>query len=160
MHKVYFGIGGNLGNKKENLLSCIELIEKHIGFISSVSSIYETLPWGFDAQNNFWNQVLIVQTKLQAQELLLAIKKIEDKFQKKDAQDAYASREMDVDILMYDQKIINTVDLIIPHPHMHKRNFVLVPMAEIASDEHHPIFHKTMLELLDKCGDKSSIEKV
>lgn len=160
MHKVFLGIGGNLGNKMENFRNVHKLIDIKLGNIVKSSSIYETPPWGFHAKENFWNQVLQIETMHSPEVLLEKIHEIEDKFGRKRNQENYSSREMDIDILYYDDIFNEDGNLIIPHPLMHKRKFVLVPLAEIAPDLKHPLLRLISLQLLENCRDESVIKKV
>jgi 2-amino-4-hydroxy-6-hydroxymethyldihydropteridine diphosphokinase len=160
MSKVFLGIGGNIGNKQANFNKVYNLIERKLGQISAKSSVYESPPWGFHAENNFWNQILIIKTGLTPEELLSKIYEIESSFGRKRKSKHYASREMDIDILYYDDIFMETETLVIPHPHMHQRLFVLVPLVEIAPDFKHPILRFTSLQMLENCKDKSVIKKV
>ncbi len=160
MHKVFLGIGGNLGDKKKNLQKCIELIRENLGEVDIISSVYETPPWGFSAESNFLNQVILIETNLDMLQLLQETQKIEAQFKKRRSSEGYSSREMDIDILFFDDEIIETPELIIPHPLLHKRNFVLAPMVEIAGEFIHPVLNKKMRLLLDECDDRSPIVKI
>jgi 2-amino-4-hydroxy-6-hydroxymethyldihydropteridine diphosphokinase len=124
------------------------------------SSVYETPSWGFNSENPFWNQVLCIETHLRPSEILENIKKIDAAFGRKRIPEGYSSREMDVDILYFDNEIVNTENLTIPHPLLHKRLFVLVPLAEIAPDFVHPVLKLNGIEMLNNCEDKSEIRKV
>ncbi len=160
MHKVFLGIGGNLGDKKKNLQKCIELIREKLGEVEIISSVYETPPWGFSAESNFWNQVILIDTHLDMLQLLQETQKIEGQFKKRQTSEGYSSREMDIDILFFDHEIIEASELIIPHPLLHKRNFVLAPLAEIAGEFIHPVLSKKIDLLLDECKDDSPIFKI
>ncbi len=160
MHKVCLGIGGNIGNKQANFQKVFDLIEKDLGKVVLSSSIYETPPWGFHADDAFWNQVLVIETILEAVELLWRITKIEEGFERKRGNERYSSRQMDVDILYFDDDFMETKNLIIPHPRIHERKFVLVPLCEIAPNFKHPLRRLTSLEMLDSCRDDSIIKKV
>ncbi|MCY1723454.1 2-amino-4-hydroxy-6-hydroxymethyldihydropteridine diphosphokinase [Prolixibacteraceae bacterium Z1-6] len=160
MHKVYLGIGGNIGNKQQNFEKVLELINKQLGKIILSSSIYETPPWGFHSDDPFWNQVLLIETILEAEELLWRINAIEDKFERKRGEERYSSRQMDIDILYFNDDYYETKTLIVPHPKIHERKFVLVPLAEIAPDYKHPLRRLTNLQMLENCRDDSIIKKV
>lgn len=160
MHKVYLGIGGNIGNKSDNFNKAHDFIKKELGKIINSSSIYESPPWGFHAEENFWNQVVLIETKLSPEALLTKIQEIEDNFDRKRNLKNYSSRKMDIDILYYDTIFMETESLIIPHPRIHQRMFVLVPLVEIAPDLKHPLFRFTNLQMLENCKDKSVIKKV
>lgn len=160
MHKVYLGIGGNIGNKSGNFEKVLLLIEKKIGQILKSSSIYETPPWGFHSENAFWNQILFVETKLEALEILWRIKEIEDLFDRKRGTERYSSRQMDIDILYFNDEFIETKNLIIPHPRIQERKFVLVPLVEIAPEYKHPLLRLTSFQMLENCRDESLIKKL
>jgi 2-amino-4-hydroxy-6-hydroxymethyldihydropteridine diphosphokinase len=160
MHQVFLSIGGNLGNKRANFDKVYTHIQNELGYIILRSSVYETPPWGFDSEDSFWNQVLCIETLLNPSEILEKIKKIDAAFGRKRNSEGYSSREMDVDILYYEDKIIETENLTIPHPLLHKRLFVLVPLAEIAPNFIQPVLKLTSIEMLNNCEDKSEIKKV
>lgn len=160
MHKVFLGIGGNLGNKSENFKKVYSLIEKNLGKISKYSSVYESPPWGFHAEENFWNQVVIIETDYSPSELLDKIHIVEKEFGRKRKKQQYSSREMDIDILYYDDIFTETDNLVIPHPRIHQRLFVLIPLTEIAPQFKHPLFRLTSIQMFENCKDKSVIKKV
>lgn len=160
MHQVFLSIGGNLGNKRANFDKVYTHIQNELGGIVFYSSVYETPPWGFDSEDSFWNQVLCIDTHLNPSEILDNIGKIDVAFGRKRNGNGYTSREMDIDILYFRDKIIKTENLTIPHPLLHKRLFVLVPLAEIAPDFVHPVLRLTSLEMLNSCDDKSEIKKL
>jgi 2-amino-4-hydroxy-6-hydroxymethyldihydropteridine diphosphokinase len=160
MHQVFLGLGGNIGNKHDNFDKVYTFIQNELGTITKSSSVYETPPWGFQAEVNFWNQVLVVNTEFSAVEVLRKINKIERQFGRKRDGGQYKSREMDIDILYFDELIIETEKLTIPHQYIQNRLFVLVPLAEIAPDFVHPVLQLSSVEMLNVCEDKSVIEKV
>ena len=160
MHKVFLGLGGNIGNKHINFRKVRKIIEKRFGVIVLTSSIYETPPWGFKSENNFWNQIIVVETDLEPEEMLWRILEIEDQMGRKRGNERFSSRKMDIDILYYDDIYMETKRLIIPHPRIHQRKFVLVPLNEIAPDFKHPLFRLTSMQMLENCKDQSVIKKV
>ena len=160
MHQVFLGIGGNVGNKRDNFDKVYTFIQNELGGITKRSSIYETPPWGFEANDNFWNQVLLIETKFSPVELLQRIAKIENSFGRERVSGNYNSRQMDIDILYFDELVFKTENLTIPHAHIPQRLFVLVPLAEIAPDFVHPQLKTTSLQMIENCTDSLVIKKV
>ena len=160
MHKIFLGIGGNIGDKEKNFVRCRKIIEKRLGEIILLSPIYETPAWGFSSENNFWNQVIYCETNFDPETLLKEIHKIEILFGRDRKSNGYNSREMDIDILYFDDFIIKSSSLVIPHPLIHERLFVLKPLSDIAPNVVHPVLQKNSLQMLDDCKDTSAISKV
>jgi 2-amino-4-hydroxy-6-hydroxymethyldihydropteridine diphosphokinase len=160
MAELFLLLGGNLGDKAEIFEKAGGLITEKIGKIIKNSSIYETEPWGFESEDLFWNQVLIVETKLVPEEVLKFAKWIEDSIGRIRKEDQYVSRLIDIDLLFYDDLIIETDQLQIPHPRMIDRRFVLVPLNEVADSKTHPVFGKKVSELLNDCNDNLGVEKL
>ncbi len=133
MHTVYLSLGTNLGNKEQNLLSAISEIAKRIGPIKAQSAFLQTEPWGFESENTFLNAAICVSTEMTPFTLLHATQAIERKLGRKSKSlgGEYHDRIIDIDILLYDDIRINTPELTIPHPLIHKRDFVLIPLKEI-----------------------------
>lgn len=133
MHKIYLGLGSNLGNRKENLAYAIRLIGERVGKVLRVSSFIETEPWGFESENTFVNAVILCETDLTPRQLLGATQKIEREMGRrhKSVDGHYADRVIDIDILLYDDLRVDEPDLQIPHPLMLKRDFVMIPLREI-----------------------------
>lgn len=133
MSKVYLSLGSNLGNKEENILMAIEKIEEQIGAVVRQSALLRTEPWGFDSDNEFVNAAVCVETSLSPHELLRRTQAIERELGRihKSVNGVYHDRLIDIDILLYGDEIINDPDLIIPHPLMEKRDFVMIPLREI-----------------------------
>lgn len=149
---VYLGLGSNLGDRFANLSLALEKI-KHLGRIIKKSHVYETEPWGFKEQPAFLNQVIIIHTNLKPEELLTNLKIIErDMGRIKTIKNG--PRIIDIDILFFDNLILRTDLLTIPHPHILQRAFVLVPLNEIAPQLVHPLENKKIHELLEgvDCG--------
>jgi 2-amino-4-hydroxy-6-hydroxymethyldihydropteridine diphosphokinase len=157
---VYLLIGGNLRDRFKLLDQAKSKIQKEIGKIEKESSIYETAAWGFKSENYFLNQAIIISTDFEAVEVLKICQKIENKLGRTRGSDQYASRTMDIDILFFNDGIINEPELIVPHQHIHKRRFTLDPLAEIAPDFVHPVLNKTLKQLLKDCSDNSEVKKV
>ena len=157
MNKLILLLGGNLGDVKSNFITTTKAIEDKIGVLQQKSSLYQSEAWGFDAKELFLNQVLILDTTLDAFEVLKITQSIENsigrKSKTKDLQ--YSSRLIDIDLLFFNQDIIETDDLIIPHPRLHLRNFTLEPLAEILPNWHHPKLDKSIDWLLKHSIDKS-----
>jgi 2-amino-4-hydroxy-6-hydroxymethyldihydropteridine diphosphokinase len=161
MEKVFIGLGGNVGNVSENFGIAAKKIKEMIGPVIKQSSLYKTEPWGNKNQDEFLNQVLYVETNLNADEVLnkiLTIEKMMGRNRTKDNQ--FAPRTIDLDILFYGEKIINNNNLVVPHPRLHLRNFVLTPLVEIAPALVHPILNKTIKELFKLNTDASVVNKV
>ena len=153
MSKVYLSIGSNKGNRSVLINKAIDEIEKKIGKIISRTSIYQSKSWGFDS-NDFYNRSLLIDTDIEPQSLLINLKKIEKSMGREDIDGSYSDRFIDIDILFYDNIIIDSEDLKIPHPKIEIRKFVLVPMLEIADDYVHPILNKTIRQLDNECDDQ------
>ena len=133
MHKLYIGLGSNLGNKEEMLHRALSLINEHIGSVLRTSSFLETEPWGFQSKNTFLNAVCMVETTLTPVECLKETQKIERLLgrTKKSRNGVYHDRPIDLDLLLYDDIEMNTPELTLPHPHMQERDFVMIPLKEI-----------------------------
>ena len=153
MNKAYLLIGGNMGDRLANLENARAAIQEHVGNILSNSSIYETAAWGMENQAAFLNQALLIDTSFEAIELLENLLKIE-KAMGRIRNQPLGPRTIDLDIIFFNDQILDTENLTIPHPHMQKRNFVLTPLNEIAPDYIHPIFKKSINQLLKGCTDQ------
>lgn len=147
MHVAYVGIGSNLGNREENCLKAIRLLFHKGIAVRKESAMYETEPWGVKDQPMFINMAIEIETDRAPLELLRLLKAIEEEIGRKETV-RWGPRKIDLDILFYDDLIINEPGLRIPHPHMHERGFVLKPIAEIAPEKIHPVSRKTIKELL------------
>lgn len=159
-HNVVLALGSNLGDKKNNLLSAITLIHNHIGFVVQASAIYETPSWGFNSYP-FYNMCILIHTHLVPQKLLAQLKELEKKLGRtKKATINYEARTVDIDIIYFEEEVVNTPHLQIPHPEMQNRNFVLVPLNDLTIDWKHPVLHQTTAEMLDITKDTSAIKKV
>ena len=159
MNIVFLGIGTNLGNRGNNLKEAVSLIEEHIGQVLKSSFIYETEPWGFQSGDEFLNMVVKVETKLIPSGIMERILMIESLMGRVRGEKQYSSRVIDIDILLYERMVIDEKNLKVPHPLMHERKFVLVPLCEIEPDMVHPVLNKTISSLLKSCKDKSKVRK-
>lgn len=148
MAKVYLSLGTNLGDKERNLRMAVDKINGRIGKVISLSAFYVTAPWGFHSQNSFLNAACCVETLLSVWEVLDNTQLIEREIGRKNksVNGIYADRLIDIDLLLYDDLIISTDKLTLPHPLMTERDFVMKPLCEIASDLIHPVLHKRMCE--------------
>lgn len=156
-YRVTLLIGGNQGDRVGLLKQACDMIGQQVGDIVQLSSIYESEAWGFEAEQSFLNQAVVVETRLEPHEVLGKALFIETQLGRVRSGNGYSSRTMDIDILFVDNKCIDTPDLIVPHPRIHQRNFVLVPLCEIMPDYVHPILQKTMSNLLKTSLDKGKI---
>ena len=152
MNKAYLLIGGNMGDRLANLQNAQIAIQDQIGSIILSSSIYETAAWGLEDQPRFLNQALIIETNYTAQEVLKKLLSIEQSMGRI-RQQPLGPRIIDLDIIFFNDQIIHTEDLTIPHPQMQKRNFVLTPLNEITPEFIHPELKQTINQLLIDCRD-------
>lgn len=158
VNTVMLLIGGNQGDRVQLMMQANAMIQKRIGNIAKVSSIYETAPWGFEAEQDFLNMALVVDTNLSVDQVLAEALAIEAELGRIRVGEGYHSRPMDIDLIFYNNDIIDTPHLQIPHPRMHLRRFVLQPLAEIVPQYCHPVLNKTMQELLDDCPDACEVK--
>ncbi len=148
---VFLGIGTNLGDKASNLERAILAIALDVGKVMRQSAFHESKPWGFDSDNSFLNAVLQVDTPLLPVDLLGRTQRIEAEMGRSaKTESGYSDRIIDVDILFYDNLILNLPALKIPHPLVVERDFVMIPMVEIAPNFIHPVLLKTMIEILNQ----------
>lgn len=159
MTEVYLSTGGNIGNRLNYLSKAKKEIQKRCGRILQQSSIYETGAWGMENQKSFLNQVLKIETMLEPEQILKSILQIEKELGRK-RQLKYGPRTIDIDILFFNDEVINLQGLKIPHPQMQNRRFVLVPLNEIAPDKIHPVFKKNLSQLLAECADPLTVNKL
>jgi len=160
MSVAYLIIGANENDRLSNIYKARYFINKDIGTIQQSSSLYETEPWGFICNCNFYNQVVRIDTSLNHYDVLNEIKKTEERMGRKRTAERYSSRIIDIDILFFDHVILESGNLVIPHPGIADRRFVLEPMREIAKTFVHPKLHKSMDQLYDECNDKSKVWKI
>ena len=160
MHQAIISLGSNLGNRLDFLHRALALIEKEGVKIKILSSIYEAPAWGFNG-SPFYNACALIETSVSPKDLLSGFFKIEEKLGRfRNSVNGYSARQIDLDLLFYEDNIVSSQDIKIPHPRLHLRNFVLVPLVEIAPQWHHPILKKTTLELLQISQDKDILEKL
>jgi len=155
--KVFLQLGSNIGDRVCYLNLAKRFIVDEIGSVKNESRIYESAPWGVSSQDYYLNEIIEVNTVDDPYTVLKKILNIEKKIGRV-RKKKWSSRIIDIDIIFYDNFIINNKNLTIPHEYMHKRNFVLFPLNEIAADFLHPIFKKTVNKLMLKCTDKNEIK--
>ena len=153
---IFLLLGSNLGDRLANLNQSGNLIQLQLGPIIKQSSVYETAPWGKSDQPNYLNQALQIETHLKPQELLSACLTIE-RLMGRHRDEKWGARLIDIDIVYFDDRIINSNELIVPHPRMTERKFVLTPLVEINPGFVHPVIKKNNRELLNVCKDELSI---
>jgi len=159
MAQVFLSLGSNLGDRFFNLENALDQIQEVAGEIVRRSSVYETEPWGEYEQPDFLNMAVVIDTRLDPYELLGKLKRIEKKLLRMDTK-RWRERLIDIDILFYESKIILTDELVVPHPCLQDRMFVLKPLMELNADFVHPVFGKTISELVKKCMDPLKVEPV
>lgn len=159
MAVVFLLLGSNMGNRLEYLDQAREHLAQKIGDIDKVSGIYETAAWGKTDQPDFVNQVIKIETSLQARAVLTTILEIE-KLLGRERIEKWGARTIDIDILFYDEELIDEPDLKIPHPNLHERAFTLVPLIEIEPEWFHPLFKKPLTELLTKLDNQLLVQKL
>ena len=159
MRTAYLLIGGNLGNRKDNLLTATSLIREQCGALTNSSSMYETAAWGFTDQPSFLNQAIAIATPLTARQLLRKILKIEKEMGRV-RKEKLGPRNIDIDILLVENEIHDLRFLKIPHPEMQNRRFVLTPLAEIDPELQHPVLKKSIAQLLEECPDNLEVTRI
>ena len=159
MNRTYLLIGGNVGERRENLEKAAQFIGEQAGSIANRSALYETDAWGINDQPPFLNQVLEVSTSLDPHALLKVVLNIEREMGRS-RKEKYGPRTIDIDILLFNDLVLETEGLEIPHPQLHLRRFALTPLAEIAAAVIHPVLKKSIDELLLECPDKLTVKKL
>ena len=159
MNKVYIGIGSNTGDKLLNIELALAEIDSMAGHIVVRSPIYEADPWGFKAEERFLNLVVLIDTCLKPLDLMIVLQKIEKSLGRKRSSRDYESRPIDLDILFFDELIINEPTITIPHPLIQERLFVLKPLLDISPELIHPVLKLTIKQLAEMCVDKCFVFK-
>jgi 2-amino-4-hydroxy-6-hydroxymethyldihydropteridine diphosphokinase len=149
---AYLLTGSNMGDREAHLNHAKALIEKHIGTVKEISRLYETQAWGKTDQPNFYNQALAVETNQFPQQVLKNILKIEQEMGRIRTE-KWEERVIDIDILLFNEEIIEDDNLKIPHPHLHERNFALVPLMDVAGEVMHPVLNLPVEEVYFECRD-------
>ncbi|WP_276481148.1 2-amino-4-hydroxy-6-hydroxymethyldihydropteridine diphosphokinase [Paraflavitalea pollutisoli] len=157
MNKAYLLIGGNVGNRPLNLQQAVKAIDERCGRVIRQSSVYETAAWGKTDQQAFLNQALAIETALPAENLLQAVLDVETSLGRI-REERYGPRVIDIDIIFFNDAVIDLPQLTVPHPEVQNRRFALVPLAEIAPGFLHPLLHQTICELLTDCPDELPVK--
>ena len=159
-HQVVLSIGSNQGNRLENIENCIHLIHQEVGTVIRISKLYESPAWGFES-DAFYNCALLLHTHLSAHKILQQVLKVEKLLGRiRSGQPGYQSRVIDIDLIIFDDEIIDSDKLQIPHPLMQNRNFVLLPMQDLRLNWKHPVLNKTIPELIAVTPDNSSCKAI
>lgn len=159
MNVAYLCLGGNIGDRESAIYQALFEISQKVGEITAQSKVYETEAWGVENQQAYLNQCIEVKTLLSADELITTLLSIEQYLGRiRSVNGIYEPRTIDIDILFYNQDIINNEQLTIPHPRLQLRKFVLIPLNEICSTYLHPLLNKTIFNLLSHCEDQSEVK--
>lgn len=159
MNTVFLLLGGNKGNVLNTFELVLYTLKKEIGTIEKKSSIYITKAWGNTEQADFLNQALKINTLFDCDQILKKILTIEELYGRKRTNEKWSERTIDIDILLFNNEIINQSDLTVPHPYLHKRKFTLAPLSEIADNVVHPILKKNIISLMHECEDVLEVKK-
>lgn len=158
LNHVFVLLGGNIEPREEYFTKAIHELQQQLGEVKLISSIYETEAWGFETENKFLNLVLQIDTIVTSDVFLKKALEIELELgRKRNLNNVYSSRTIDIDLLYFNSEIINTDSLIIPHPRLHLRKFTLIPLVEIAPDFEHPCKRISNKELLSVCDDRTTV---
>lgn len=161
MNQLVVLLGGNIGDKVTNFTKAIYLIEEKIGKVVEKSSLYESEPWGYEDVYQYLNAVIIVKTNLSAKESLRALLQIEVRLGRtRNQTKTYAARTIDLDILFFNQDLIDDKELKVPHPLLHERKFTLIPLKQLLPNYHHPVLKKTISYLCSECKDVSNVVEI
>jgi len=161
LESVFILLGSNLGNRELLVNQANSMIEEQCGEVIVKSDMYESEPWGFKAQQWFLNEVVLLRTSFLPDELMTTLLSIEKKLgrDRTTPHNGYVSRPIDLDILYFGEKIVDTQDVTAPHPRLHLRRFTLLPLCDIAPDFVHPVLRLTNRQLLEQCHDFSEVKK-
>lgn len=160
MHSLVILLGSNQGNSKALIISAKQLLQAKLGKCTKASSIYKSEAWGFQSETAFLNQVLVFETLENPHKVLEIALEIEKELGRIRKTDAYTSRTMDIDLLFYDDLIVEEANLQLPHPRLHLRRFTLAPLTEVLPDHIHPKLKKTLRELFESCKDTLNVIKL
>lgn len=155
-HHVFLLLGSNVGDRMQHLTDARKAIERNIGTIIQASRVYETEAWGVELQGPFLNQALEIETALSPEEVLQVAQSVEHQ-SGRTRSERWGPRTLDIDIAFYDDRIINSADLTVPHPGIHQRNFALIPLIEIAGHMMHPVLQTTLKELFEQSTDRREV---
>ncbi|MBL0308542.1 MAG: 2-amino-4-hydroxy-6-hydroxymethyldihydropteridine diphosphokinase [Bacteroidetes bacterium] len=157
MATAYLLLGSNQGDRQSNIAKAISLIKEAGILVNQASALYQTAAWGKEDQPDFLNKAIQITTTLAPPDLLIELKRIEKQVGRKPTE-KWGARVIDIDILFYEAQIIETTELVIPHPYIQERRFTLLPLAEIAPAFIHPVFHKSIEQLLKECPDSLEVK--
>ena len=158
MNTVYVQLGSNLWDRENLIYDAVQQISNLVGNVIVQSKIYESMPWRVEGQENYLNQIIQVTTSLSPDETMLVLLKIENDLGRVRVE-KWGERLIDLDIIFFNNEIIETPDLCVPHKHMHQRNFVLMPLNEIASGFIHPKYKKSVSQLFKESKDTEKVEE-
>ena len=148
---AYLGLGTNIGNKRRNMITAAALLAERVGDVLALSGFYETEPWGFESENFFLNAAVKLKTSFSPLELLQITQQIEKELGRAEKSNGvYHDRIIDIDILLYDNEVLQIPGLTLPHPLMHERKFVMDPLSEIAPFVVHPVLKERIIELKER----------
>ncbi|MFM8448829.1 MAG: 2-amino-4-hydroxy-6-hydroxymethyldihydropteridine diphosphokinase [Haliscomenobacter sp.] len=156
-HRTYLGLGTNLGDRSQHLSHALQALQQQVGTCLHQSSVYVSAPWGLSDQPDFYNQVALFATSLSPEDLLQVILRIEKEMGRV-RETKWGQRLIDIDILFYDDLIINRPNLTIPHPFIHERNFVLIPLLELAAGYQHPVLQRSIASLAQLSKDPLPVQ--
>jgi len=158
LSRVTAGLGSNMGDRLAALGRALELIREEAGEVTAFSSVWETQPWGFEADEQFLNMVIVIETTMVPWQLIQLFRSIEGRMgRSRSGRGSYESRIIDIDILLWEERIISMPGLEVPHPRLADRRFVLEPLYEVAPAAVHPVTGLTVAEMLEMCDDSSDV---